>query len=301
MHKSSIIGRGQIDKIIFNFVSYTFVGLFALVCILPFYLVIIGSFSDERTIITEGYSLIIKKFSIEAYKLIFKNPISIIRAYEITIFVTVVGTICNLFVTLMTAYVLARKDFPWRNGIMFFFFFTTLFNGGLVPWYLICSEVLKFNDKIYALILPLMFSVWNMIIATNYIRNNIPFEIIESAKIDGAGDFAMFIKLIVPLCKPLIATLALFTALAYWNDWYNCMLFIRNENMYTLQYYLQELLNSAEAIRRIAEKTGRIVQALPMESTKMAMTVIATGPIILLYPFLQKYFIKGITIGALKG
>ncbi|BCS82087.1 carbohydrate ABC transporter permease [Anaerocellum diazotrophicum] len=301
MHKSSIVGRGQIDKIIFNFLSYTIVGIFALACILPFYLVVIGSFSDERTIITEGYSLVIKKFSLEAYKLIFKNPISIIRAYEITIFVTVVGTICNLFITLMTAYVLARKDFPWRNGIMFFFFFTTLFNGGLVPWYLLCSEVLKFNDKIYALILPLMFSVWNMIIATNYIRNNIPFEIIESAKIDGAGDFTMFIKLIVPLCKPLTATLALFTALAYWNDWYNCMLFIRNENMYTLQYYLQELLNSAEAIRRIAEKSGRIVQALPMESTKMAMTVIATGPIILLYPFLQKYFIKGITIGALKG
>ena len=145
-----------------------------------------------------------------------------------------------------------------------------------------------------------MFSVWNMIIAKNYIRG-IPYEVIESVKIDGGGDFTIFIKIIVPLSAPLIATLGLFTALAYWNDWFNAMLFVKNKDLYTLQYFLQDILNSADALKRVASKSGRSVKALPMESMKMAMTVIATGPILLLYPFLQKYFVKGLTIGAVKG
>lgn len=288
------------DKIIFNIIAYIILTIFALACIIPFYLIVVASFTNEGTIVREGYSFYLKSISLEGYKLVLKNPTTILRAYGITTLVTVAGTFCAVLLTVMTGYVLSRKDFPWRNGFSFFFFFTTLFGGGLVPWYLLCTKVLHFNNHIYGLILPMMFSVWNMIIAKNFMHS-IPFEIIESAKIDGAGDFTIFTKLILPLTKPLLATIGLFTALAYWNDWYNCMLFIKDRKMYTLQYYLQDILNSADALKRVAEKSGMNVKMLPMESMKMAMTVIATGPIILLYPFLQKYFVKGLTIGAVKG
>lgn len=200
----------------------------------------------------------------------------------------------------MTGYVLSRKDFPWKNGFSFFFFFTTLFNGGLVPWYLLCTQTFQFNNKLYALIIPGLFSVWNMIIAKSFMKG-IPYEMVEAAKVDGAGDFCIYYKIMIPMAKPLIATLGLFTALAYWNDWYNCMLFINDNRFWNLQYTLQNILNSSEALKRIAALTGQQVQQLPSESMKMAMTVIATGPIILLYPFLQKYFVKGLTIGAVKG
>lgn len=292
--------RTSLDKIIFDILAYVLIAAFVIVCIVPFYLVLVASFTDEGTIVREGFSFYLRGISLEGYKLLLKNPVTILRAYGVTIMVTVVGTLSALTLTVMTGYVLSRKDFPWKNGFSFFFFFTTLFHGGLVPWYLLCVKTLNFNNKLYALILPMMFSVWNMIIAKNFIKG-IPFEIIESAKIDGAGDFIIFIKLILPLTKPLLATLGLFTALAYWNDWYNSMLFIKNRDMYALQYYLQDVLNSADALKRVAEKSGMNVKLLPMESMKMAMTVVATGPIILLYPFLQKYFVKGLTVGAVKG
>lgn len=150
------------------------------------------------------------------------------------------------------------------------------------------------------MILPGMFSVWNMIIAKSFMKG-IPYEMVEAAKMDGAGDFRIYWQVMMPMAKPLIATIGLFIALAYWNDWYNCMLFIKNDHLYSLQYSLQNMLNSSEALKRIAALTGRQVQTLPTESTKMAMTIVTTGPIIFLYPFLQKYFVKGLTIGAVKG
>ena len=163
-----------------------------------------------------------------------------------------------------------------------------------------CVRYMNFKNSYVALILPLMFSVWNMIIAKSFM-NGIPAAISESAMIDGANEFVIFIKLILPLSKPLIATLGLFSALAYWNDWYNCMLFITEEHMFTLQYYLQRMLGSAEAMRIAAEKSGIDLPSVPLEGMKMAMTVIATGPIVLLYPFVQRYFVKGLTIGSVKG
>ena len=281
-------------------ISVVFLIIFAILCIIPFYLVVVASFTSESTIVREGFSFYIRNFSLEGYDIMLKNPTAILKSYGVTIFVTVFGSIAAIYMAISTGYVLSRKDFPWRNGFSFFFFFTTLFSGGLVPWYLWVSKSLGFSNSIRALILPLMFSVWNMIIAKNYIRG-IPYEVIESVKIDGGGDFTIFIKIIVPLSAPLIATLGLFTALAYWNDWFNAMLFVKNKDLYTLQYFLQDILNSADALKRVASKSGRSVKALPMESMKMAMTVIATGPILLLYPFLQKYFVKGLTIGAVKG
>ena len=294
--------RKSKDKIIFAVISYTLIALFALACVIPFYLIIVGSFTSEHSILTEGYSFLVTadRSSLAGYDTALKNPMEILRAYGVTIFVTVLGTVLSIFLMTMTGYVLSRKDFPWKNGFSFFFFFTTLFNGGLVPWYLLCTQTFQFNNKLYALIIPGLFSVWNMIIAKSFMKG-IPYEMVEAAKVDGAGDFCIYYKIMIPMAKPLIATLGLFTALAYWNDWYNCMLFINDNRFWNLQYTLQNILNSSEALKRIAALTGQQVQQLPSESMKMAMTVIATGPIILLYPFLQKYFVKGLTIGAVKG
>lgn len=288
------------DKIVFDIIGYILLFIVAVLCLLPFYLIIIGSFTDEAEIIRNGFSIIPKQLSLEGYRLSLRNPTSILTAYGNTIFVTVVGTLLSLIMNTMTGYVLQRKDFPWRNHFSFFFFFTTLFSGGLVPWYILCVRYLGFKNQMYALIIPAIFSVWNMIISKTFM-SSIPDAITESAKIDGANDFLIYVRLILPLSVPLIATIGLFSALGYWNDWYNAMLFIDDENLFTLQYYLQRLLGSVEALRRIAEKSGIKVPQLPMESMKMAMTVITTGPIILLYPFAQRYFVKGLTIGAVKG
>lgn len=290
------------DVLSVNIVGYVLIGLFALICLLPFYLIIMASFTAETSLIRDGYPLLprLSEFSIQSYQLSLKNPISILKAYGVTTGVTALGTLCAVLMATMTGYVLSRRDFPWRNGLSFFFFFTTLFNGGLVPWYLLCIRYLNFKNSFTGILLPLMFSVWNMIIAKSFMAG-IPGEITESAKIDGANDILIFVKLILPLSKPLLATLSLFSALAYWNDWYNCMLYITDENMFTLQYYLQRMLGSAEAMRIVAEKSGMALPSIPLESMKMAMTVVATGPIVLLYPFVQRYFVKGLTIGAVKG
>ena len=278
--------RGKDDMVI-RAVGYILIGLFALMCVIPFYLIIVASFTDEASLIRNGYPLFPTDFSIESYRLSLKNPTSILMAYGVTIGVTLFGTLLAVLLAAMTGYVLSRRDFPWRNKFSFFFFFTTLFNGGLVPWYILCVRYLNMKNSIWALILPLMFSVWNMIIAKTFM-SGIPAAITESAKIDGANDIVIFIKLILPLSKPLIATLSLFSALAYWNDWYNCMLYIT-------------MLGNAEAMRIVAEKSGIALDTIPLESMKMAMTVVATGPIVLLYPFVQRYFVKGLTIGAVKG
>ncbi|MGN0746658.1 MAG: carbohydrate ABC transporter permease [Aristaeellaceae bacterium] len=288
------------DNIAINALGIAFIGLFALACLIPFYLIVIASFTPEASLIRDGYPIIPHSFDLQSYALCIKNPTSVLLAYANTIGVTLVGTIMSILLCTMTGYVLSRKDFPYRNQFSFFFFFTTLFNGGLVPWYIICTRYLSMKNSYLGLILPLMFSVWNMIIAKSFI-GGIPSAIIESAKIDGANDFTIYIKLIMPLSKPLIATLGLFSALAYWNDWYNCMLYVTNESMFTLQYYLQRMLGSAQALKLVAEKSGIALPSVPLEGMKMAMTIIATGPIVLLYPFVQRYFVKGLTIGAVKG
>lgn len=288
------------DELAVNIVGCTLVGIFALICVIPFYLIIVASFTSESSLIRDGYPLFPTSFDLQSYLLCLKNPVSILMAYGTTIGVTVIGTILAVLLAAMTGYVLSRQDFPWRNKFSFFFFFTTLFNGGLVPWYMLCVRYLGFKNSYTGIILPLLFSVWNMIIAKSFMMG-IPSAITESAKIDGANDMVIFVRLILPLCKPLLATLGLFSALAYWNDWYNCMLYITNENMFTLQYYLQRMIGSAEAMRIVAEKSGMALPSIPLEGMKMAMTVIATGPIVLLYPFVQKYFVKGLTIGAVKG
>ena len=292
--------NGHGDTICFKAIGYPLICLFALVCIIPFFLIIASSFTSESYIIKNGYVLWPKEFSTSAYELIFKNPAKILRAYGVTAFVTIIGTALSVFVNAMTGYVLQRKDFRWRNIFSFYFFFTTLFSGGLVPWYILCVKTLHLKNTIWALIIPTIVSVLNIILVKGFM-GGIPGEITESAKIDGAGDFRIFVKLILPLSKPVVATIGLFTALAYWNDWYMCMLFIDKKELFDLQYLLYQLMGSIKALREIASQSTISVSSMPIESTKMALTIVATGPIILVYPFVQKYFVKGLTLGSVKG
>ena len=278
----------------FNILSYTLIALVALICLIPFLMVIIGSFTSEKEIIANGFSFFPKELSLEAYKTALKEPMAILRAYGVT-----------ASLTAMTAYVLQRKDFKWRNKVSFFFYFTTLFSGGLVPWYILMVKYLGLKDSYLSLLIPPLLSVFNIIIMKSYM-SGIPQALTESAKIDGAGDFTIFIKVILPLVKPALATIGMFIALGYWNDWYNSMLFINNENLYSLQYYLYKIVNNIEAYKTILAQAGGGTSLgstinMPSESLKMALTIIVTGPIILVYPFIQKYFVSGVTIGAVKG
>ena len=288
------------DEKIFNVLGYIIVTLIALICLFPFWIVVMGSFTSEASVIQNGYWLWPREFSLDSYRQSLASPIAVLKAYGVTILVTTVGTAISVIITTMTGWVLQRKDFPWRNGFSMYFFFTTLFSGGLVPWYILCVSYLGFTNNLLGLILPGMISVWNILLVKGFM-GGIPFELVESGKIDGANDITIFFRLILPISKPVVATILLFTALAYWNDWYNCMLFMSTGGTWNLQYTLQNILNSSEALKRIASMTGMQVGQVPTEGLKLSMTVIATGPIILLYPFLQKYFVKGVMIGAVKG
>jgi len=291
------------DVLMFNIFGSVVSFVFAMVCAIPFYLIFINSFASEDTLIRNGYEFIPQEFSLAAYKWVLREPARVPYAYRNTICVTIIGTSCSLLMSTMTGYVLSRKDFPWRNFFSLFFFFTTLFSGGLVPWYTLCTRYLGFKNNYIALILPMIFSVWNMIIAKNYIRG-LPYEMIESAKVDGANDLLIYFKLILPLTVPLLATLGLFTALGYWNDWYNSMLFITDKNKQSLQYFLHEMLTSSQVLKDLAS-SGQTEEleyyTLPKDTMRMAITCVTVGPIIFLYPFIQRYFVKGLTIGAVKG
>ena len=274
------------SRIIFNIISYLSLTFIALLCLLPFIMLISGSFTSEQAIRFEGYSIFLREFTTEAYEMIFKYPEKILKAYGVSIFITVIGTIAGLFFLTMTAYVISRKDFKYRNVISFYFYFTTLFNGGMVCTYIFYIQYLHLKDNLLALILPMMMNVFYLLIMRSFIAA-IPVALIESAKIDGAGEFRIFIQIILPLLKSGLATIGLFIALGYWNDWYNAMLY--------------NMLQKQEAMAQMASQVGRRVENLPTSGLKLAMAVVATGPIVLLYPFVQKYFVKGITIGSVKG
>ncbi len=299
--KSNIRKRRSFGDRLFITAAYLFVMIVAVLGVLPFIMLLSGSFTSESYIINHGYSLIPGEFSLAAYKSIFKNAQSVVNAYGVTVMTTAAGTVMALFMTSMTAYVLHRRDFPYRSKISFFMYFTTLFSGGLTPYYMLMMW-LGMKNNILSLILPHLLSVFNIIIVRTFMQS-LPHEFVEAAKVDGAGDFKIYTAIILPMVKPVIATIALFVGLTMWNQWYNCMLFISDKNLYTLQYYLYTMLNNATAMKELMSGTTIDTNsiAIPTESIKLAMTIIAAGPILLLYPFVQKYFVKGITIGGVKG
>ncbi len=288
------------DRIVRGF-AYIFISLFALMCLVPFILMISTSFSTESEITKTGFALIPKGFTFTAYELLLKNSKQLLGAYIVTIVMTICGTFLGLFIISMTGYALQRKDFPFRNGISFYIYFTTLFQGGLVPYYILVTKYMGLKDNYLAVFLPLLMTPWLIILMKNFIKS-IPYEITESGKIDGAGDVKIFVKLILPMLKPALATIGLFLALNYWNEWYQSMLFLSAKVEFRpLQYHLYKIINEVVSLRNSVAATVTQVTSLPLETLKMATAVVATGPIIFLYPFVQKYFISGITVGAVKG
>lgn len=288
-------------KKVFYGMGYTYLIFCTIICFLPFWLIVSGSVSSEDSIAKYGYGIIPKEWSWAAYNAIFRFPDRILSAYGISVFITVAGSIIGLFLMAMAAYVLNRKDFKYRDQFSFMFFFTTLFSGGLIPYYLLIVKYLGLKNSMLSMLLPPMVSAWNILLLRNFLKS-VPDSIIESAKIDGAGDFKIFLQLILPLAKPGLATIGLFLALGYWNDWMNAMLFIEEPNKYPLQYLLYKTIQQVEGLKLASSKGASVsLIELPTESIKMATAVVATGPIILLYPFVQKYFVKGLTIGAVKG
>jgi putative aldouronate transport system permease protein len=287
------------DHLLFDTIAYLVVGSLALFALLPFLILATNSFSSEHAILTQGYSVVPKELSLDAYRLIFENPARIARAYGVTVLVTGVGTVVSLLCSSMAAYVLSRRELHNRGWLALFLYFTQLFNGGLVPYYLLVSRDLKLGNSLLVLLLVPMFNVMNVLILRNFIQNAIPEAILEAARIDGLGHAGIFFRIILPLSKPALASIGLFTALAYWNDWWTPMMFVQDEKLYPLQYTLYRLISSVNFSAQMVNNVPTM--HLPKETLKLAMTVVATGPIVLLYPFVQRYFVKGITLGAVKG
>ncbi len=285
------------SKTVFNIIAIFIISLTVIVSVIPFIMVVSGSFSTNSAILRDGYSIFPREPTLDAYRMIFLFPNDVLRAYGVSILVTVSGTAGGLIIMTMAGYALHRKNMRYRNVISFFFYFTTLFSGGLVPWYMTVSG-LGLRENILALIIPMMCSSFYILLIRNFM-SRLPDSLIESAKIDGAGEFYILWHIIIPLSKPILATVGLFLALAYWNDWFHASLFVKDAQMWPLQYRLYSVLSAQFAMSQGAQfmMTG----SPPTESIKLANAVIATGPIILLYPFLQKYFVRGITIGAVKG
>ncbi|MDC7286782.1 carbohydrate ABC transporter permease [Blautia schinkii] len=274
----------------------------SLICILPLILVIGVSFTDENSLMMSGYHFIPKVFSLDAYKYVFTGATSVIRAYAVTIFVTAAGTFLHLLFMSMLAYALTREEVTARNKISLFVYIPVLFSGGLVPYYMLMTRYLHLKNTIWVLILVQLVSATNVLIMKNFFRN-IPQSLIESARIDGSGEFRTFFSIVLPLSTPSLASIGLFVAIAYWNDWMTCSLYIETPKLHTLQYLLQSLMNNIGYLQANAGASHSMEQAiltLPSEGARMATCVLAIGPIIFLYPFLQKYFAKGLTIGAVK-
>lgn len=283
---------------VLSIVVYTILICVTIISVLPFIMIISGSVSDSAEIMKKGYSILPRGFSLDGYKSIFLFPKQIAKAYGISIFVTAVGTLLGLVIMTLCGYAISRKEMKYRNVIAFIIYFTTLFSGGLVPWYMVISK-LGLKNTIWALIVPSCCSSFYILLIRNFMKE-LPDALMESAKLDGAGDLTTLIRVVVPLSTPILATVALFLALAYWNDWYLASLYITDADMWPLQYRLYNILNAASKIAQAGAEnfTNKI---LPTETQKLANAVVATGPIIFLYPFLQKYFVQGITIGAVKG
>ncbi|KGE18787.1 sugar ABC transporter permease [Paenibacillus wynnii] len=280
-----------------------FLTLLSLACVVPLLLVIMTSLTDEASLTVYGYQFIPQKFSLYAYNYLLNDFDKIARGYGISIFVTIVGTVSSLLLTSLFAYPVSRSDFPYRNLFAFIVFFTMLFNGGLVPWYLIYVNA-GLKDTIFALILPSLIIPFNLIIMRTFFANTIPPALVESAKIDGASEWRIYAQIIMPLSLPVLATVGLFQMLIYWNDWYTSLIFISSENLVNVQYLLYRVINNINYLTSGFANQQAIdgaLKTLPAQTVRMAMAVVGIGPIIIVYPFISKYFVKGLTVGSVKG
>lgn len=281
-------------------VMYTLVTMYSALCFIPMLLVLMISVTDEDAILKNGYSLFPEKFSLYAYKLIFTGGSQVMQSYTISIFVTVVGTLLAVMVTSMAGYTLANKHVKYRNVLALYFFITMIFSAGIVPWYLM-NRMLGLTNNIMALIIPsLLFSPFNLFLVRNFM-NGVPDSLRESATIDGANDITIAFRIYLPLCTPVLATIALFYGLDYWNNWWNAIMLIDSRELYPLQFMLLQLQSEISMLNEMTMLGGSSDVTLPSESVKMGTAIVTIGPIIFLYPYLQKYFVKGLVIGSVKG
>lgn len=290
-----MIQRSLSDKVV-QFLIHTILLAFALTCVYPFILTFMASISSEKSILDYGYQLIPNEFSSLAYSLVFKDQF-IYSGYGVSIFVTVIGTAMSLLICGMAGYAMSIKRVKYRNAVAIYFYLTMVFGAGLLPWYLVCTQFLHLQNTILALILPGLVSPFNVFLMRNYFAS-IPSELIESAEIDGCGVMRTFIQIIIPLSLPIMATITLFIGLAYWNDWASALWFIDNPKLYPLQYMLYRI----ESLMSFVKQYGSMGDmTMPTETFQLATLFVTIGPIIFLYPFIQRYFVKGIMIGAVKG
>jgi len=287
-----------------NLIANIILSLFAAACIIPFCLLVIASLSSEASIIQNGYSFFPKEFSLKAYEYLWVHSMEIGRAYGITILITVVGTAVSLAITSMLAYPLSRRDMPLARLWTFLVFFTLLFNGGLVPTYLVYTQIFDIKNTLFGLLIPgLLMNGFNVLLVRTFFLTSIPPALIEAASIDGAGEIKIFYRIILPLSLPIMATIGLFQAIAYWNDWFNGLIYLTDSSLFGIQTVLTKMIMDIQFLSSNSSAAGTASQAiaqLPSTSVRMAIAAIGVLPILIAYPFFQKYFVKGITIGAVK-
>ncbi len=274
-----------------------FIGVISLTWLVPLLLIVSASFTEEATLVNSGYELIPPKFSLEAYQWLGNDPSMLVNSYGVSIVVTAVGTVVGVIFMALLAYVLSQRNFKLRSVLTFIVFFTMLFNGGLVPYYINMSRVLGVKDSLWALILPYLVSPFFVLLLRTYF-STLPRDLFDAARLDGAGEWRIFFQIVVPLSTPALATVGLFTMLQYWNDMYQALLFIENQRLYPLQFTLYRLLVNTQMLNELTVQTGAPV---PHLSVTMAMAVIAIVPVFFAFLFVQKYFVRGITLGSIKG
>ncbi|MGG3284481.1 carbohydrate ABC transporter permease [Paenibacillus solani] len=288
----------------FQIIANILMLLFMIFCLFPFVLLVVSSFTDEGTLIRNGYSLFPEKFSLESYAYMYERLDTIVRAYGITVFVTVVGTVVSLLITVLLAYPLSRRDLPHRGKFAFFVFFTMLFNGGLVPTYIMWTRYLNIDNTIWALIIPaLLLNAFYVIMMRTYFTTTIPDEVIEAGRIDGAGEFRILFRIVLPMSLPMVATLSLLIGLNYWNDWRNGLYYLTDHSLFSVQNMLNTMLQDVRFLASggAGGNASEIASNMPSVGIKMAIAVVGALPIMIVYPFFQRYFVKGITVGAVKG
>jgi putative aldouronate transport system permease protein len=288
----------------FQFFANVFMVLLTLMCIFPFVLLIMASLTEERSLIQNGYSIFPKQFGLDSYIYMFRSGKTIATAYGITTLVTVTGTTASLTMTALMSYPLSRREFYGRNVLAFIVFFTMLFNGGLVPTYIMYTRYLGFRNTLWALLVPsLLLNGFYVIMMRTYFTTNIPDAVIEAARIDGAGEWRTLIQIVLPMSVPMVATMALLIGLSYWNDWRNGFYYLTKSELFSIQNILNRMLQDVQFLKSGAggANASEIAATLPSTGIKMAIAVVGALPVLIVYPFFQRYFVKGITIGAVKG
>lgn len=294
--KRSISWSGALAPLVLTLVSAF--------CLLPFVLLFVSSFTDEALIMRDGYSFFPRGLSLEAYQYLFSQSETIGRGYLISIGVTALGTFLSLIITTFLAYPLSRPEMPGRQALSLFVFFTVLFNGGLVATYLVYTQIFHIKNTLFALLVPgLLMNGYNVLMMRTFFRTSLPPSLIESARIDGAGEFRILFRVVMPLSMPILATIGLFSAIYYWNDWFNGLIYLTDSRLFSIQNILNRIISDIQFLSSggLASQASEATSSIPSITVRMAIAVVGVIPILVAYPFFQKYFVKGIAVGAVKG